>query len=152
MQTQADLISCLVQVVNIRIATQHAIEGLGGGQIAGPNVYLRAQELYYPKLMFEIMADKKLPDNRSWLKEEEYIDLVSIGGNNKRHNNNTKEQHEHWAYRLIKQEGAIKTLKINSNELTNFLNIAKSTTGAFQVQVDDNKSKNYFVISIAFKH
>jgi hypothetical protein len=50
------------------------------------------------------------------------------------------------------QEGAIKTLKINSNESTNFLNIAKSTIGAFQVQVDDNKSKNYFVISIAFKH
>ena len=80
------------------------------------------------------------------------MDLGSIGGGNKRRNNNTKEQQDHWAYCLIKQEGAIKTLKINSNESTNFLNIAKSTIGAFQVQVDDNKSKNYFVISIAFKH
>jgi hypothetical protein len=149
MQTQADLISYLVQVVNIRIGTQHA---LGGGQISGPNACLRAQELYSPKLMFEVMADKKLPDNRSWLKEEEYTDLGCIGGDNKRGNNNAKQQQKHWAYRLIKQEGAIKTLKINSNELTNFLNIAKSTIGAFQVQVDDNKSKKYFVVSIAFKH
>jgi hypothetical protein len=60
----------------MRIATQQSMEA--GRQIAGPDVWLRALELYIPKLMFEIMAGKKLPDNRSWLKEEEYIDLVIL--------------------------------------------------------------------------
>jgi hypothetical protein len=148
-QIQAGLISYLVQVVNIRISMQQAMEA--GRQIAGPDAWLRAQELYTPKLMLEIMAGKKLPDDRSWLKEEEYIDLDHIGANYNRGNNNNKEQQKPWAYRLIKQEGAVKTLKINSNELMNFLNITKSTFGTFQVQVDDNQSKRYFVISIAFK-
>jgi hypothetical protein len=97
------------------------------------------------------MADKKLPDNRSWLKEEEYIDLGNAGADNNRDNNNNKEHGKHWAYRLIKQEGAIKTLKINRNELLDFLNIARSTFGAFQVQTDGNESRHYFIISIAFK-
>jgi hypothetical protein len=101
--------------------------------------------------MLEIIADKKLPDDRSWLKEEEYIDLGNIGARNNRYDDTNKEQEKHWAYRLIKQGGAVKTLKINSNELTDFLNITKSTFGAFQVQVDDSQSKRYFVISIAFK-
>jgi hypothetical protein len=67
--------------------------------------------------MFEIMADKKLPD-RSWMNEEHYIDLGNIGDDNNRDNNNNKEPQ--WGYRLIKQEGSVKTLKISSNELTDF--------------------------------
>jgi hypothetical protein len=145
-QMQVDLISFLVQVVNIRIATQQAMES-GGGQIAEPDGCLRAQELHTPKQILQIMACKKLPDNRTWLKEEEYLDLGNIGDDN----NNNKEQEKHWAYRLIKQEGAIKTLKINRNELLDFLNIAGSTFGAFQVQIDGNESRRYFIISIAFK-
>ncbi|MBV9178437.1 MAG: hypothetical protein JO297_15535 [Nitrososphaeraceae archaeon] len=148
-QIQADLISYLVQVVNIRIATQQSMEA--GRQIGGDDVWLRAQELYIPKLMFEIMADKKLSDDRSWLKEEEYIDLGNISADCNRGNNNNKEQHKTWVYPLIKQEVVVKTLKINNNEVMNFLNITKSAFGAFQVQVDDNQSNRYFVISIAFK-
>ena len=136
----------------MRISTQQAQQAMeAGGQIAGPDASLKAQELHYPKLMLEIMADKKLPDDRSWLKEEEYVDLGNIGARNNRYDDNNKEQEKHWAYRLIKQGGAVKTLKINSNELTDFLNITKSTFGAFRVQVDDSQSKRYFVISIAFK-
>jgi hypothetical protein len=65
------------------------------------------------------MADKKLPD-RSWMNEEHYIDLGNIGDDNNRDNNNNKEQQKQWGYRLIKQEGSVKTLKISSNELTDF--------------------------------
>jgi hypothetical protein len=148
-QIQAALISCLVQVVNTRIATQQSIDA--ERQIGGGDVWLRAQELYSPKLMLEIMADKKLPDDRLWLKKEEYIDLGKIGGDYNMGNNNNKEQHKSWLYPLIKQEGAVKTLKINSNELMNFLNITKASFGAFRVQIDDNQSKRYFVISLAFK-
>jgi hypothetical protein len=40
---------------------------------------------------------------------------------------------KNWAYRVIKEEGSIKTIKINKYELTDFVKIAKATFGVFQV-------------------
>jgi hypothetical protein len=78
------------------------------------------------------MADKKLRHDRSWLKEEDYINLGNIGARNNRYDDNNKEQEKHWAYRLIKQEGAVKTLKINSNKLKDFLNITNQLLEHFR--------------------
>jgi hypothetical protein len=78
------------------------------------------------------MSHKKLPD-RSWMKEEHYIDLGNIGDENNRDNNNNKEQQKQWGYRLIKQEGSVKTLKISSNGLTDFLSIANSINSIFEI-------------------
>jgi hypothetical protein len=41
-------------------------------------------------------------------------------------------------------------IKINKYELTNFVNNANATFGAFQVQLDDGGDKRYFLISIKF--
>jgi hypothetical protein len=40
-------------------------------------------------------------------------------------------------------------IKINKDELTDFVNNAKATFGVFQVQLND-KDKHYFLISIKF--
>ena len=49
-------------------------------------------------------------------------------------------------YRLVKEggKGTTKIIKINKNEFTDFVNIAKATFGAFKVQLDDDaRSKRY---------
>jgi hypothetical protein len=55
---------------------------------AGVDVHLKAQELYGPKLLLPHMGNKKLPENRSWIEEEEdYIDLDNIS-----HSNNVEKE------------------------------------------------------------
>jgi hypothetical protein len=135
-KAQENLVSYLLQVVNTRI-------GLQGGGATGVDVHLKAQELYGPKLLLSHLGNKKLPENRSWIEEEDYFDLDNIS-----HSNNV-EKEKNWAYRLIKEEGSIKTIKINKNELTDFVNNAKATFGAFRVHLDDG-GKHYFLISINF--
>ena len=85
-----------------------------------------------------------MPEKRSWIKEEDYIDRGNIS-----HSNNV-ENETNWAYRVIKEEGAIKMIKINKYELTDFVNNAKATFGAFQVQLYYGGGKRYFLISIKF--
>jgi hypothetical protein len=135
-KAQENLVSYLLRVVNMRIGLQE-----GGG--ARVDVYLKAQELNSPKLLLQHMGNKKLPENRSWIEEEEYIDLDNIS-----HSNNV-EKEKNWAYRVIKEEGSIKTIKINKNELTDFVNNAKATFGAFRVHLDDG-GKRCLLISINF--
>jgi hypothetical protein len=133
-EARVNLVSYLMQVVNMRTGQQE-----GGG--AGVDVHLKAQELNNPKLLLQHMGNKKLPENRSWIEEEDYIDLGNIS-----HSKNV-EKEKNWADRVIKEEGAIKMIKINKNELTDFVNNAKATFGAFEVQSDDG-DKHYFLISI----
>jgi hypothetical protein len=133
-EARVNLVSYLMQVVNMRTGQQE-----GGG--AGVDVHLKAQELNSPKLLLQHMGNKKLPENRSWIEEEDYIDLGNIS-----HSKNV-EKEKNWADRVIKEEGAIKMIKINKNELTDFVNNAKATFGAFEVQLDDG-DKHYFLISI----
>jgi hypothetical protein len=45
--------------------------------------------------------------------------------------------------------GVMKIIKIDNDELTDFVNNAKATFGAFQVRLDDGH-KHYFLISINF--
>jgi hypothetical protein len=135
-KAQENLVSYLLRVVNMRIGLQE-----GGG--ARVDVYLKAQELNSPKLLLQHMGNKKLPENRSWIEEEEYIDLDNIS-----HSNNV-EKEKNWAYRVIKEEGVMKIIKIDNDELKDFVNNAKATFGAFQVRLDDGH-KHYFLISINF--
>lgn len=134
---QVNLVSYLIQVVNMRIGRKE-------GEAVGVDVHLKAQELNSPKLLVHHMGNKKLPENRSWIKEEDCIDLGNIS-----HCNNV-ENEKNWACRVIKEEGSIKTIKINKYELTDFVKIAKATFGVFQVQLDDGGDKRYFLISIKF--
>ena len=136
-KAQENLVSYLLQVVNMRIGQQEE------GGATGVDVYLKAQELYGPKLLLSHLGNKKLPENRSWIEEEDYFDLDNIS-----HSNNV-EKEKNWAYRLIKEEGSIKTIKINKNELTDFVNNAKATFGAFRVHLDDG-GKRCLLISINF--
>jgi hypothetical protein len=133
-EAQVNLVSYLIQVVNMRIGQKE------GG--AGVDVHLKAQELNSPKLLLQHTGNKKLPENKSWIKEEDCIDLGNIS-----HSNNV-ENEKNWAYRVIKEEGTIKMIKINKYELTDFVKIAKATFGVFQVQLDDGRGKRYFIISI----
>jgi hypothetical protein len=135
-KAQENLVSYLLRIVNMRIGLQEK-----GG--AGVDVHLKAQELYSPKLLLQHMGNKKLPENRSWIEEEDYIDLDNIS-----HSNNV-EKEKNWAHRIIKEEGSIKMIKINKDELTDFVNNAKATFGAFRVQLDDG-DKHYFLIFIKF--
>jgi hypothetical protein len=135
-EAQVSLVSYLLQVVNMRI-------GLQGGGGARVDVHLKAQELNSSKLLLPHMGNKKLPENRSWIEEEDYFDLDNIS-----HSNNV-EKEKNWAYRVIKEEGSIKTIKINKNELTDFVNNAKATFGAFRSHLDDG-GKCCLLISIKF--
>jgi hypothetical protein len=134
-EAQAYLVSYLIRVINLRIGQQE-----GGEEV---DVHLKAQELNSPKLLLQHMGNKKLPENRSWIEEEDCIDLGNIS-----HSKNV-EKEKNWADRVIKEEGAIKMIKINKSELTDFVNNAKATFGVFQVQLKDG-GKHYFLISIKF--
>jgi hypothetical protein len=67
----------------------------------------------------------KLPENRSWIEEVDYIDLGNID------NNNDIEKEKYWACRVIREKGPEKMIKIHKDELMDFVNIANSTFAAF---------------------
>jgi len=132
-QAQERLISYLREVFIIRVAQQQ------GGTEGVVDVTLKAYD-YIP----ESLSREKLPQNRSWLEESDYIDLGNLGN---------IEQEKNWVYRLVKEggKGTTKIIKINKNEFTDFVNIAKATFGAFKFQLDDDaRSKRYFLIFVEF--
>jgi len=132
---QEKLLCHLKQVVNIRIAGQQGRTGI--------QATLEAHE--FPGLDFLLghKGDKKLPDNKSWIEEKDYIDLDKIS----RSTDNSIEKQNHWIYRLTMKEGFTKMIKINEMEILEFVNISKATFGPFQIQIND-ETKRYFVISI----
>src|SRR6476660_823501 len=133
MQAQERLISYLREVFIIRVGQQQ------GGAEGVVDVTLKAYD-YIP----ESLLREKLPQNRSWLEESDYIDLGNISN---------IEQEKNWVYRLVKEggKGTTKIIKINKNEFTDFVNIAKATFGAFKFQLDDDaRSKRYFLIFVEF--
>ena len=119
-QAQERLISYLREVFIIRVGQQQ------GGAEGVVDVTLKAYD-YIP----ESILGEKLPQNRSWVEESDYIDLGNISN---------IEQEKNWVYRLVKEggKGTTKIIKINKNEFTDFVNIAKATFGAFKVQLDDD--------------
>jgi hypothetical protein len=132
-QAQERLISYLREVFIIRVGQQQ------GGAEGVVDVTLKAHD-YIP----EPILGEKLPQNRSWIEESDYIDLGNISN---------IEQEKNWVYRLVKEggKGTTKIIKINKNEFTDFVNIAKATFGAFKVQLDDDAtSKRYFLIFVEF--
>jgi len=132
-QAQERLISYLREVFIIRVGQQQ------GGAEGVVDVTLKAYD-YIP----ESLLREKLPQNRSWLEESDYIDLGNISN---------IEQEKNWVYRLVKEggKGTTKIIKINKNEFTDFVNIAKATFGAFKFQLDDDaRSKRYFLIFVEF--
>jgi hypothetical protein len=132
-QAQERLISYLREVFIIRDGQQQ------GGAEGVVDVTLKAYD-YIP----ESLLREKLPQNRSWLEESDYIDLGNISN---------IEQEKNWVYRLVKEggKGTTKIIKINKNEFTDFVNIAKATFGAFKFQLDDDaRSKRYFLIFVEF--
>ena len=133
-QAQERLISYLREVFIIRVGQQQ------GGAEGVVDVTLKAYD-YIP----ESLLREKLPQNRSWLEESDYIDLGNISN---------IEQEKNWVYRLVKEggKGTTKIIKINKNEFTDFVNIAKATFGAFKFQLDDDaRSKLYFLILSNFR-
>jgi hypothetical protein len=74
-EAQVKLVSILLRVVNMRIGQQE-------GGAGGVDVHLKAQELNSPKLLLQHMGNKKLPENRSWIKEEDYFDLGNMSSSN----------------------------------------------------------------------
>ena len=132
---QRNLLSHLKRVVNIRIAEQQGRTGI--------QATLEAHEFAGLDFSRGHMGDKKLPDNKSWIEEKDYIDLDKIS----RSTDNSIEKQNHWIYRLTMKEGFTKMIKINEMELLEFINISKATFGTFQIQIND-ETKRYFVISI----
>jgi hypothetical protein len=132
-QAQERLISYLREVFITRVGQQQ------GGAEGVVDVTLKAYD-YIP----ESLLREKLPQNRSWIEESDYIDLGNISN---------IEQEKNWVYRLVKEggKGTTKIIKINKNEFTDFVNIAKATFGAFKFQLDDDaRSKRYFLIFVEF--
>jgi hypothetical protein len=87
--------------------------------------------------------------NRTWKKPEEFIDLAPII-DYAEHNNMNKEKH--WAVRAAEKEGQNheKIIKIDMNELKEFLKIAKATYGVFRGRIGDDGPVRCFLMSIIF--
>jgi hypothetical protein len=85
--------------------------------------------------------------NRTWKKQEEFIDLGPIKNHAENDNMN-----EHWSIRTTKKEGhqLEKIIRIDMNELKEFLWIAKATFGAFQVRVYEDGPVRCFLMSVIF--
>jgi hypothetical protein len=102
-QAQERLISYLREVFITRVGQQQ------GGAEGVVDVTLKAYD-YIP----ESLLREKLPQNRSWIEESDYIDLGNISN---------IEQEKNWVYRLVKEggKGTTKIIKINRNEFTDFV-------------------------------
>ena len=133
-EAQEKLLFVLRQVVNTRIIQQ----GQGDRQLR-----LNALEFESPQSLLPHVGNKKLPDNKSWIEEEDYIDLGEIN----RSSDSSVEKQNHWAYRLIKEEGLRKIIKINENELSDFIGVCKATFGPFRIKMDAER-RRYFVVWI----
>jgi hypothetical protein len=70
METQEKLLSYFKQVVNLRIGPQQ------GRTVA--QVSLKAHEFYGHKLLLQHIGNKELSNNKSWIGEEDYVDLRKI--------------------------------------------------------------------------
>lgn len=132
METQEKLLSYFKQVVNLRIGHQQ------GRTRTVAQVSLKAH-----KLLLQHIGNKELSNNKSWIGEEDYIDLRKIS----RPSDTSTENQDHWPYRLIKEKGFTKIIRISEDELSEFIGVCKSTFGAFQIQIDD-ETRRYFVVSI----
>jgi hypothetical protein len=75
--------------------------------------------------------------NRTWKKPEEFTDLGPIIDNAQVYNMN---QEKHWAVRATEIEGQNheKIIKIDMNELKEFLRVAKASYGVFRARVVDD--------------
>lgn len=110
---------------------------------------LKSQELdneflrQYPNTTFPMSAR-----NRTWIKQEELIDLGPLINHNENNTNNEKD----WAIRTVKKEGQHpeKIIKIDMSELKDFLRITKATFGVFRVRVGDVGPVRCFLISVVF--
>ena len=71
----------------------------------------------------------------SWVNEQECINIGNL--------NAIKENH--WTLRVIKEGGYKKSIVIDSNELIDFVTIAKATFGTFKVQMEDGLTRYFFV-------
>jgi hypothetical protein len=134
-----NLSSILINVVNLRLS----FKGIRDG------AYLKSQELdnefltQYPNKIFPIGII-----NRTWIKQEELIDLGPIINHDENNMNNEKD----WAIRAVKKEGQHpeKLIKIDMSELKEFLRITKATFGAFRIRVGDVGPVRCFLISVVF--
>jgi hypothetical protein len=134
-----NLSSFLLDVVNLRLS--HS--GLHDGAC------LKSQELdnefltQYPNTTFPMSAR-----NRTWIKQEELIDLGPLINHDENNTNNEKV----WAIRAVKKEGQHpeKIIKIDMSELKDFLRITKATLGAFRIRVGDVGPVRCFLISVVF--
>jgi hypothetical protein len=133
-EAQEKLLFFLRQVVIFRIISQNQ----GDRQLR-----LSAIEFGGPQALLQHIGNKKLSDNKSWIEEEDYIDLGKIS----RSSDSSVEKQNHWAYQLIKEEGHRKIIKINENELSEFIGVCKATFGTFQIQMDARR-RRYFVVWI----
>jgi hypothetical protein len=135
MEAQEKLLSYFKQVVNLRIGHQQ------GRTVA--QVSLKAHEFYVNKILLHHIGNKELSNNKSWIGGEDYIDLHKLS----RPSNTSTEKQNHWPYRLIKEDGFTKIIKISEDELSEFIGVCKATFGAFQIQIDD-ETRRSFVVSI----
>jgi len=78
------------------------------------------------------VENKKLPDNRSLIEEDDYIEILSSG--------NTKgETQNHCAHLRLREEQTTKIINIDENELYEFIDICKATFGTFQIHIDEKR-------------
>lgn len=134
-QRQNDLIFRLREAVDLRVSLcQEEEEG---------DATLKIQEIRSYQSVLPYMQKIKLPGNKLWIgKEEDLIDLGNMDLNNIEHG-------KHWVCRAIKENGAKKITKLDRDELVDFLNITKSTFGAFRIKTGSGV-RRYFLMSLIF--
>jgi hypothetical protein len=65
------------------------------------------------------VENKKLPDNRSWIEEDDYIEIFSYGYSN-------AEKNAKPLGSPTREEQTTKIININENELYEFIDICKA--------------------------
>jgi hypothetical protein len=139
-RVQGELFSLLLYIVSLRICLKGTRD----------EADLKCQELnneflmQYPRSTLPIGTM-----NRTWKKPEEFIDLGPII-DHAEHNDVNREKH--WVTRAAEKEAQDheKIIKIDMNELKEFLEIAKATYGVFRVRIGDDGPVRCFLMSISF--
>jgi hypothetical protein len=124
----------------VNILLRDKLSKIVSSRIGQRDAYLKAVKLSQYAFSEEKRTQLKVPANRYLIEER---DCVKINPSC------NKDAMDHWFCRVIRECDKNENVKITQNELAEFLRLARSTFGVFQVGTSDPAKKHYWLIYLA---